>query len=289
MKNFILALRTFFRLALPYFRSQDRWRACGLLAGVIGSELFVVYVAVKMNQWNAGFFNAVEARNGEARARRAHRVRVHHHRGDPLRHGAILVRPDADHPLARMDDAALCRAVDGGRPPLPHPLRRSDRGQHPSADRQRRAVVHPAHPRARHRISAEHRLAPFLRLYPVGHIPDRAAAAARRRFGVPGLSGRARDRLRGARHAGRPFHRLAAHSAAIPPAALRVRLPFCARAGDRLCRLRRVDGRRSGGARRAAPALQRAGAQLGRAGQSAESIERVHLRLLPRLDGRSRR
>jgi vitamin B12/bleomycin/antimicrobial peptide transport system ATP-binding/permease protein len=66
MKNAILALRTFLRLALPYFRSQDRWRACGLLAGVIGSELFVVFVAVKMNQWNAGFFNAIEARNGEA-------------------------------------------------------------------------------------------------------------------------------------------------------------------------------------------------------------------------------
>src|SRR3989442_5658853 len=63
MKNVILALRTFFHLALPYFRSPDRGRACALLAGVIGSELFVVYVAVKMNQWNAGFFNAVEARN----------------------------------------------------------------------------------------------------------------------------------------------------------------------------------------------------------------------------------
>jgi putative ATP-binding cassette transporter len=66
MKNVIEALRTFLRIALPYFRSQDRWRACGLLAGVIGSELFVVYVAVKMNQWNAGFFNAVEARNFDA-------------------------------------------------------------------------------------------------------------------------------------------------------------------------------------------------------------------------------
>src|SRR5712691_8208915 len=63
MKNVILALRTFFHLALPYFRSHDRWRACGLLAGVIGSELFVVYVAVKMNEWNGGFFNALEARN----------------------------------------------------------------------------------------------------------------------------------------------------------------------------------------------------------------------------------
>jgi vitamin B12/bleomycin/antimicrobial peptide transport system ATP-binding/permease protein len=63
MKNAVLALRTFFMLALPYFRSQDRWRACGLLAGVIGSELFVVYVAVKMNEWNGAFFNAIEARN----------------------------------------------------------------------------------------------------------------------------------------------------------------------------------------------------------------------------------
>ena len=63
MKNTVLALRTFFMLALPYFRSQDRWRACGLLAGVVGSELFVVYVAVKMNEWNGAFFNAIEARN----------------------------------------------------------------------------------------------------------------------------------------------------------------------------------------------------------------------------------
>ena len=46
MKNVIAALRTFFHLALPYFRSHDRWRACGLLAGVVGSELFVVYFAI---------------------------------------------------------------------------------------------------------------------------------------------------------------------------------------------------------------------------------------------------
>jgi putative ATP-binding cassette transporter len=64
MKNVLNALQTFMHLALPYFRSQDRWRACGLLAGVIGSELFVVYVAVKMNEWNASFFNAIEVRNG---------------------------------------------------------------------------------------------------------------------------------------------------------------------------------------------------------------------------------
>ncbi len=63
MKNGLLALRIFLQLALPYFRSEDRWRACGLLAGVIGSELYVVYVAVKINEWNGTFFNALEARN----------------------------------------------------------------------------------------------------------------------------------------------------------------------------------------------------------------------------------
>ena len=53
MNKVIFALRTFLRLALPYFRSEDRWRARALLAGVIGAELFVVYVAVKVIDWNA--------------------------------------------------------------------------------------------------------------------------------------------------------------------------------------------------------------------------------------------
>jgi putative ATP-binding cassette transporter len=66
MSNVIFALRTFWRLALPYFRSEDRWRARGLLAGVIGSELFVVYVAVKVTEWNAAFYNGIEARNWDA-------------------------------------------------------------------------------------------------------------------------------------------------------------------------------------------------------------------------------
>jgi putative ATP-binding cassette transporter len=66
MSNVIFALRTFLRLALPYFRSEDRWRARGLLFGVIASELFVVYVAVKVTEWNAAFFNGIEARNWDA-------------------------------------------------------------------------------------------------------------------------------------------------------------------------------------------------------------------------------
>src|SRR5256714_822689 len=63
MDRIIVALRTFLPLALPYLRSEDRWRARALLAGVIGAELGLVYVAVTVIQWNARFFNALEARD----------------------------------------------------------------------------------------------------------------------------------------------------------------------------------------------------------------------------------
>src|SRR6266545_3065601 len=66
MSRIILALRTFLSLALPYFRSHDKWQARGLLAGVGGAELGVVYLAVLVNQWHASFFNAIEARDWNA-------------------------------------------------------------------------------------------------------------------------------------------------------------------------------------------------------------------------------
>src|SRR5436190_3406992 len=66
MNRVIIALRTFLTLALPYFRSEERWRARGLLLGVIGGELGFVAVAVTVIQWNARFFNALEARDWDA-------------------------------------------------------------------------------------------------------------------------------------------------------------------------------------------------------------------------------
>ena len=63
MKPIIEALRMFMTLALPYFRSSERVRACALLAAVVGAEVGLVYVAVLTNQWNARFFNALEARH----------------------------------------------------------------------------------------------------------------------------------------------------------------------------------------------------------------------------------
>jgi putative ATP-binding cassette transporter len=65
MTRVIFALRIFLDLALPYFRSEERWRARALLAGVIAAELGLVYVAVAVINWNARFFNALELRSWE--------------------------------------------------------------------------------------------------------------------------------------------------------------------------------------------------------------------------------
>ncbi len=66
MDRIVLALRTFLRLALPYFRSEEKWTARLLLAAVIGAELALVYVAVSVINWNARFFNALEQRDWNA-------------------------------------------------------------------------------------------------------------------------------------------------------------------------------------------------------------------------------
>jgi len=66
MNRVITALRTFLTLALPYFSSEEHWRARGLLLGVIAGELGFVAVAVTVIQWNARFFNALEARDWAA-------------------------------------------------------------------------------------------------------------------------------------------------------------------------------------------------------------------------------
>ncbi|MFN3351575.1 ABC transporter ATP-binding protein/permease [Pseudorhodoplanes sp.] len=66
MDRIVLALRTFLRLALPYFRSEERWTARLLLLAIVGAELALVYVAVAAVNWNARFFNALESRDWNA-------------------------------------------------------------------------------------------------------------------------------------------------------------------------------------------------------------------------------
>lgn len=66
MKAVIRGLVTFVRMALPYFRSEDRWIARGLLVGILCAELALVAILVAVNEWNRRFFNALEARDWNA-------------------------------------------------------------------------------------------------------------------------------------------------------------------------------------------------------------------------------
>jgi putative ATP-binding cassette transporter len=63
LSNIRSTLATVWRIAAPYFRSEDRWMARGLLAAVIVIELAVVGLTVLFNRWNNVFYNALQERN----------------------------------------------------------------------------------------------------------------------------------------------------------------------------------------------------------------------------------
>ncbi len=53
------------RLALPYFRSEEKWAACGLLASIIALNLMLVGATVVLNYWNGAFFDSLQNKNWE--------------------------------------------------------------------------------------------------------------------------------------------------------------------------------------------------------------------------------
>ena len=63
MNNIRSTLATVWRIAAPYFRSEDKWAGCGLLAAVIAIELAVVFLSVLFNRWNNVFYNALQEHN----------------------------------------------------------------------------------------------------------------------------------------------------------------------------------------------------------------------------------
>ncbi len=66
MKGMISTLATVWRIASPYFRSEDRWAGRLLLAAVIAIELSIVGLTVLFNSWNADFYNALQDKNWDA-------------------------------------------------------------------------------------------------------------------------------------------------------------------------------------------------------------------------------
>ncbi len=66
MSGLISTLGIIWRIAVPYFRSEDRWAGRVLLAAVVAIELAIVGINVLFNQWNNVFYNALQDRNWDA-------------------------------------------------------------------------------------------------------------------------------------------------------------------------------------------------------------------------------
>jgi len=63
VKGIVATLAIVWRIASPYFFSQDRWPGRILLAAIIALELSVVALTVLLNTWNNVFYNALQDRN----------------------------------------------------------------------------------------------------------------------------------------------------------------------------------------------------------------------------------
>src|SRR5205823_6499797 len=50
-------------LSVPYFKSEDRWKARAMLAGIIALNLAGVYLLVLYNDWYRLFYDALENKN----------------------------------------------------------------------------------------------------------------------------------------------------------------------------------------------------------------------------------
>ncbi len=61
MKNIRATLAIVWRIAIPYFRSEDKWAGLGLLAAVVAMELALVAINVLVNQWQNRFYSALQA------------------------------------------------------------------------------------------------------------------------------------------------------------------------------------------------------------------------------------
>jgi vitamin B12/bleomycin/antimicrobial peptide transport system ATP-binding/permease protein len=63
VNNIRSTLAIVWRIAAPYFRSEDKWIARLLLAAVVAIQLAQVAIDVLVNQWNNRFYNALQDRN----------------------------------------------------------------------------------------------------------------------------------------------------------------------------------------------------------------------------------
>ena len=66
MKSLLATLATIWRLAAPYYRSEDRWAGRLLLGAVVAIELSLVAIQVILNEWYNRFYNTLQDRDFKA-------------------------------------------------------------------------------------------------------------------------------------------------------------------------------------------------------------------------------
>jgi hypothetical protein len=59
-------LRDLWALTRPYWVSEDRWPGSILLAVIVAISLFLVYLNVRLNEWNGAFFNSLQEKDEAA-------------------------------------------------------------------------------------------------------------------------------------------------------------------------------------------------------------------------------
>jgi vitamin B12/bleomycin/antimicrobial peptide transport system ATP-binding/permease protein len=62
-KSFNAFVKRVIKLATPYFQSEEKWQARGLLLAIILLNLATVYMAVQFNDWNRVFYDALQAKD----------------------------------------------------------------------------------------------------------------------------------------------------------------------------------------------------------------------------------
>jgi putative ATP-binding cassette transporter len=65
-RRLVSSLATIWRLARPYFFSEECWSGRILLGAIIAIELSIVAINVMINQWNNRFYNALQERDWNA-------------------------------------------------------------------------------------------------------------------------------------------------------------------------------------------------------------------------------
>ena len=140
--------RTFFSLALPYFRSEDRWIAARCSPASSSSSSASSAILVAVNEWNERFFNALEARDWNAASSANSRSSASSRSPRRCRHAQYFFGQRLIIRWRRwLTERYVAIWMADGRH---YRLRFVDstRRQHPSAHRQRRADLPPAHARA---------------------------------------------------------------------------------------------------------------------------------------------